>query len=140
MSSGVTEVRVFASTSPTSFSSTPFFSARLTRSSLPALPFNTRYFPLKLHLVQPPLEASPNAAEDGLVGTKTWKYIPEVAFKGRAKVSYIEGLLDAEEREGKKGKKRIADGQGFPDVRPYTLGLEWLEPTQVDFGAPEILS
>lgn len=139
VSPGVTEVRVFASTAPDAFKEVAFFAARVKSSSIPSIPFNTRYFPMKLHLVQPPLEASPSAAEDALVGTKTWKYIPSIVFQGKVKLATIEGLLDSEERHGKKGPKRVADGNGYPDVQPYTVGVEWTEGTQVDFSAPEVL-
>lgn len=52
---------------------------------MPAIPYNVKYSPFALGLTQPPLEESPTADVDGLVGAKTWKSILP-GFKGSIKL------------------------------------------------------
>ena len=90
-----TEVRIYAplnestpgapSDDPIAFAERPFFAALLTPGSLPAIPYNVKYSPFDLVLVQPPLEESPTAGLDGLVSASTWKSILP-GFKGSIKL------------------------------------------------------
>lgn len=123
--SGPTRVSVFACTSTakpdaTSFALEPFFSVVLTPSILPAFPLKTRYIPLDLRLVMPPLfdgTTGASAAGDELVGTERWASLTP-ALAGRCQAVWGKGALDSP-------GSRWADGVGFPDVKPYALGLVW---------------
>lgn len=129
-----TEVRVFPSNGPNTFNDTPCLAARITSTPLLSIPLDSQDLPLKLHLAQPPLEASSTDAEDGLVGTATWKYISPIVFKGGVTAATVEGLLDGD------GATQLGDGVGYPDVKPYTVGVEWAAGTEIDFPAAEVLS
>lgn len=137
LSDGQTEVRVYPiSPSSSEVSPNPCFAARLTESRFfPSLPLNTSRLPMGFDLVQPPLEASPSSDKDGVVGTKKWKLVPGVSFKGRITLGGVQGLLDG---DGPKGGARIGDGSGFPDIKPYSVAMHWTS-VEVGFPAPQIL-
>lgn len=145
--SDATEVRVYPaiSFSPIQFASDPCFAALIKPISwLPSMPASLAHFP-QVKLFQTPLEASPHAAYDGLVAAPKWHVIEATEYKGRAKPFRCEGLLnppepqlgsggDVEERKSRANRKRLADGVGFPDVEPYSVGIHWKE---VEFGLPQ---
>lgn len=120
-------VSVFACTSTSitslssdlTYASEPFFSAVLSPSKkMPSFSLQTRFLPLDFTLVQPPLAGHRSVEgdkHDELVGTSEWKAIkPE--FRGKCEVVWGRGGLEG----GKWG-----DGEGFPDMRPFLMGLVW---------------
>ncbi|KAI0666788.1 hypothetical protein C8Q78DRAFT_421373 [Trametes maxima] len=134
-----TEVRVYPATSfsPTVYSPTACFAALIKPVSwLPAVPASLSHFP-QVRLCQPPLDASPDSAVDGLVGTSKWHILECSGAGGRAKPFRCEGLFlpteDAPNLDPKGTKKsvrkKLADGVGFPDVEPYSFGIHWTEIT-----------
>ena len=129
---------VFISFSPVSFAETACFAALIKPVSwLPSIPASLAHFP-QVKLFQPPLEASPNPAYDGLVAAPKWHALDTSSYKGRAEVFRCEGLLtqkdvqpsvgpDAPPEKRKIHKAGVADGTGFPDVEPYSIGVHWTE-------------
>jgi len=132
-----TEARVYAQTSPTTFSDTPFFAVLLTSIPLiPKLPFNTAYLPEAFKLsTQPPLPSSPNAEEDGEVGTATWKTF-STFIQAYMRPVFVKGLLEA---GAAGGTTRFADGVNFPDVMPFSIALH-LEKATLEVSAPSEFS
>ncbi|KAL6308199.1 hypothetical protein BKA93DRAFT_892793 [Sparassis latifolia] len=129
-SDGVLEVKVFAPTSletPGSpiFSDTPFFAVNIRPSVIPvpAIPLNLKHLPMPFILVQPPLEASPSAGQDGCIGTDHWVSVDVSDYGGRVKPIRWKGGLAVVDSNTQKTSTRIADGVGFPDVVPYSMGL-----------------
>ncbi|KAI1793548.1 hypothetical protein LXA43DRAFT_1001250 [Ganoderma leucocontextum] len=134
------EVRVFPAISfePVSFAETACFAALIKPVSwLPSIPASLTHF-LQVKLFQPPLEASSDPAQDGLVGTPKWHALDASAYKGRAKPFRCEGLLTQKDVQPSVGpeitpakrkihKMGVADGFGFPDVEPYSVGIYWPE-------------
>lgn len=103
----------------------PFFSIIIQRH-LPRLsiPVDLQRFPfLSMTLIQPPLRAQEPAEPDnselncGLIGTSDWKKT-KLRLKGRFGLCSFEGNLN-----GRKG--RFGDGDLFPDVQPYRLGIHF---------------
>ena len=141
------EVRVLPAISfePVSFAESPCFAALIKPISwLPSIPASLAPFP-QVKLFQPPLEASSDPQRDGLVGTTRWNVVDTSAFKGRAKPFRCEGLLTQKDVQPTVGpevipakrkihKMGIADGFGFPDVEPYSMGIHWPE---VEFTLPQ---
>ncbi|KAI0629143.1 hypothetical protein C8Q77DRAFT_1142361 [Trametes polyzona] len=126
-----TEVRVFPTISSTEFASEACFAALIKPVPwLPTLPANLSHFP-RVTLCQPPLEKS----SDELVEVPRWHLLDCGEVRGRAKPFRCEGLLPpiepAPESETppsrKSSKKRMADGVGFPDIEPYSVGVHWAE-------------
>lgn len=142
-----TEIRVYPAIlfSPVEFSPDPCFAALIKPVSwLPTIPTSLMHFS-QVKLFQPPLEGSPHRVYDGLVAAPQWHVMDCSAYKGRAKPFRWEGLIKPKEPEpgqGEDGKlaKRvihktgIADGVGFPDVEPYSIGVHW---TQVELMLPQ---
>ena len=134
------EVRVFPAIyfEPVSFAESPCFAALIKPVSwLPSIPASLARFP-RVRLFQPPLEASSDPAHNGLVSTSKWHALDASAYKGRAKLFRCEGLLTQKDVQPSVGleetpaKRRIhrmgvADGFGFPDVEPYSVGIHWPE-------------
>lgn len=94
-----------------------------------SIPFNSDIFPHSmLQTVNPPLPQSVYAKEDGQVGTENW-----VAFvsgmKGKAGFFKSRGGLDG---------GAYADNIGFPDVKPWSIGM-WLREFELEFPVPDIL-
>ena len=73
-------------------------------------------------LAHPPLPQSLKWHEDAMVGTDSWCSLP-LLMKGRAGFFWHKGGL-----EGKK----YGDNEGFPDVKPWSLGM-WLRNFELDF-------
>jgi hypothetical protein len=127
-------VRVYPTVNETgdvsNFSSTPFFAVQFTpwKIPLPAIPYSTSLLPFNTTLVQPALEQSSNPEEDGLVGSDDWKKTI-LGFTGSVKPVSWKGLLEG----GKLG-----DGIHFPDMRPWSTVIHWLE-CDVTFPAPQVL-
>ncbi|KAI0372713.1 hypothetical protein BV20DRAFT_1042476 [Pilatotrama ljubarskyi] len=132
-----TEVRVYPATSfsPIEYASTPCFAALVKHISwLLAIPTSLAHYP-QVKLCQPPLEASPEFPLDGLVGTTKWHLLDRSESRGRAKPFRHEGLLPPVEQapnsdlpaDKKAARRRVADGVGFPDVHPYSIGVHWTE-------------
>ncbi|KAF8315726.1 hypothetical protein DL93DRAFT_2227364 [Clavulina sp. PMI_390] len=139
---GGTEVRVYAPTNTpdgtdaTIWCEKPFFAAVLAPSWLPipAIPMDLKYAPLRLTLIQPPLESSECVETDGLIGTDKWcSILPD--FVGSIKSVSVSPLLDAPSEDGSsKERKRFANGVDFPDFAPYSIGMHWPSMT---LGFPE---
>ncbi|KAI0644205.1 hypothetical protein C8Q79DRAFT_914134 [Trametes meyenii] len=134
-----TEVRVYPATSfsPIVYSPTACFAALIKPVPwLPSIPASLSHFP-QVKLCQPPLDASPDAAVDGLVGASKWHMLECSQADGRAKPFRCEGLFlskdDTPGTDAKRAKKfamkKLADGVGFPDVEPYSFGIHWTEIT-----------
>ena len=107
----------------------PFFAVDLTPTSLlsrGSIPFNTAWIPINQDMAHPPLPQSPSWREDALVGTEIWNQLP-LLMKGKAGFFWGKGGL-----EGKK----FGDNEGFPDVKPYSLGM-WLRNFELDFPVGE---
>jgi hypothetical protein len=119
--SGPTRVSVFAclsnaaSGSP-AFAPEPFFSVILTPSILPSFPLKSQYLPLDLRLVMPPLDDE-TAAGHELVGTERWASLTP-SLVGPCRAVWGKGALTGP-------GNRWTDGVGFPDTKPYSLGLVW---------------
>ncbi|KAI0741563.1 hypothetical protein C8Q80DRAFT_1111000 [Daedaleopsis nitida] len=142
-----TEVRVYPATSfsPIEFAHDACFAALIKPVSwLPSLPASLKHFP-QVKLFQPPLEASPHPAYDGLVAVPKWHVFDCSAYRGRAKPFRCEGLVKPREPEPGAGddtqpakrtihKTGVADGVGFPDVEPYSLGVHW---TDIEMTLPQ---
>ncbi|TBU44019.1 hypothetical protein BD309DRAFT_863230, partial [Dichomitus squalens] len=134
------EVRVYPaiSFSPVSFAEDACFAALIKPVSwLPTIPASLAHFP-QVKLFQPPLEASQDPAYDDLVAAPKWHALDASSYKGRAEIFRCEGLLTQkdvqpsigpDETPGKRKihKTGVADGTGFPDVEPYSIGLHWTE-------------
>ncbi|KDQ57432.1 hypothetical protein JAAARDRAFT_193764 [Jaapia argillacea MUCL 33604] len=135
---GATELRVFEATSfsPIVYSTRPFFAALLKPISipLPSIPLNLKYSPLPLDLVQPPLSASDEPSVDGVIATEGWTSIDTSGYKGKVSLVNWEGLLDDDDDETRRPVKKMADGKGFPDVTPYSVGMHWDHAT-IEFPA-----
>ncbi|GBE82997.1 hypothetical protein SCP_0500400 [Sparassis crispa] len=133
-SDGEMEVKVFAPTSfenPESsiFSDTPFFAVNIRPRAipLPEIPLNLKHSPIPFTLVQPPLEASPTAAQDGCIGTDNWVSVDVADYRGRVKPISWKGDLTVVDPDTQKVRTRIADGVGFPDIVPYSIGLHFAQ-------------
>ncbi|KAF8309726.1 hypothetical protein DL93DRAFT_2085247 [Clavulina sp. PMI_390] len=137
---GATEVRIYtpntisydaaAGQDTTTWNETPFFAALLqpSRLPIPAIPFNLKYSPLRLTLIQPPLESSESVETDGLAGTDKWCSILP-GFVGSIKSVSVTPLLDMPPAEASKRPKRFANGVEFPDFAPYSIGIHWPSAT-----------
>ncbi|KAG8818797.1 hypothetical protein FRC17_010702 [Serendipita sp. 399] len=132
---GAQEIRVYPliPSSPgddTTFSDKPCFAASATPSWLPILPYyDTGLSPFNLNLVQPPIEASPYAEIDGLVGSPHWtKLLP--VYHGKVKTFTPRGLLDGNE---------YSDNVYFPKISPWSTGIYWPDCT-LDFPVPRTLT
>ncbi|KAI0350701.1 hypothetical protein OH77DRAFT_1430707 [Trametes cingulata] len=132
-----TEVRVYPaiSFSPIAYASSPCFAALIKPVSwLPAIPTSLAHYP-QVKLCQPPLEASSEPSVDGLVGTTKWHLLDCSEARGHARPFRCEGLLPPLEEvpssnahtNKSASRKRMADGVGFSDVQPYTIGVHWTE-------------
>ncbi|KAI5803930.1 hypothetical protein EDC01DRAFT_726289 [Geopyxis carbonaria] len=76
------------------------------------MPLNVARLPVDLELVSPPLVKGEKAEE---VATTVWRRVkPEM--RGRVRVVWGRGGLPG---------GRWGDGVGFPDVRPWGLGVAW---------------
>ncbi|KAI0766597.1 hypothetical protein BD413DRAFT_605759 [Trametes elegans] len=138
--SNATEVHVYPaiSFSPVEYASTPCFTALIKRVPwLPAVPTGLTHVP-NVALCQPPLESSENPAADGLVPADMWHFFDVTRSRGRGKFFRCEGLLPPREEvlhaddwhvPKSPGKKRVADGVGFPDIEPYRMGVHWTHLT-----------
>jgi hypothetical protein len=114
-------------------SNRPFFSAISKPSSwLPSFPFSTSWSIQDLSLAQPPIQP-PTETQMKLIkdenpatltgGEQEWTTIlPEM--KGRMRVCYYEPGLEG---------KEFGDGIGFPKIKPWKLGLEWLPGMKLVF-------
>ena len=91
-----------------------------------SISFNSAWVPINQDLGQPPLPQSPNWREDALIGTELWNQLPLV-MKGKAGFFWGKG--------GLVGKK-FGDNEGFPDAKPYSLGM-WLRNFELDFPVGE---
>lgn len=136
------ELYVYAaiSTSPPTYSETPFF-ATLIKHVLwpfPAIPLDLMRTPFKSTILQPPLTMSPEWQQDGLIGTSDWKRFEFSEFKGHVKPVRYEGLISDDDSETRKRVKKFANGREFPDIDPHRLGLEWTDCTIIA-PAPESL-
>lgn len=101
-----------------SFSVQPFFAATLSSCTWsPAFPFNAGALPMSIQLAQPPLPSSQHPEVDAEVQTNSWALL-EPKFKGTVKFNRVAGTL------GEPGK--MGDGLHFPDIRPYSWGIEFL--------------
>ncbi|KZT33078.1 hypothetical protein SISSUDRAFT_445248 [Sistotremastrum suecicum HHB10207 ss-3] len=128
---GTLDIRVF---SPSVSTSAPFFSATVQPVRfVPSFPLSTSYMP-STPLIQPPLpEASAfpsSLLEEGeeaaaLIGTDNWWSIDPV-IKGKVRLIWVQPNL-APRAGGGKSVKVLGDGEGFPSVQPWTIGLEWLD-------------
>ncbi|KAG9053131.1 hypothetical protein FS842_008627 [Serendipita sp. 407] len=113
----------------TTFSDQPCFAASVTLSWMPAIPYDTRITPFTLDIVQPPIEASPQAEINGLVGTDHWtKFLP--VYKGKVKTFTSKGLLEGDE---------YGDDVYFPKFSPWRIGVHWPE-CLIDFPASKTLT
>lgn len=112
---------------------------------MPSVPTSLTHFP-QVKLYQPPLEASEDPGQDGLVAAPKWHVLDCTAYEGRAKPFRCAGLLQAKDTgvsvnpeadapEGRrKGRGVYADGVGFPEVDPYSTGVHW---TEVEMTLPQ---
>lgn len=133
--SGSTKIEVFSMKGSES-ESEPFFSAISTPSSwIPSFPFKTSWSIQDLTIVQPPLQPLTEAQRASItedsenpdtltVGEQEWSSIL-CEMSGRMRVCYYEpGLSDGEE---------YGDGVGYPKIRPWKIGLEWLPGMKMVF-------
>jgi len=127
---GSLDVKVFIPVSlenpdaPT-FAETPFFAVKIKRSWFPSIPLNLKYLPVPSLLVQPPLEGSPTASEDGLIATDRWVSVDVSGYRGWVKTIKWEGGLTTTDPASGKTRKRVANGVDFPDVNPLATGLHF---------------
>ncbi|KAH9818014.1 hypothetical protein DFH28DRAFT_1123950 [Melampsora americana] len=115
------------------FASVPFFSTTF-RSFGPEnlrVPIRTSYLPVCTTIVQPPLQQGD--PQLGCVGTSTWKKF-EVDVSGRIGLRKAEGSLLSS-----NGFKRFADGEHFPDFKPYQIGFHWKD-VKINIGRATVLS
>jgi hypothetical protein len=80
-----TELRVYAHLGGDNYSDTPFFAVKLYPMLLPGLPSMKN----ESDVILPPLDASTNPSEDGLVAAKTWKH-----YKTTIQLSPKFGMLE----------------------------------------------
>ncbi|KAI8444883.1 hypothetical protein BY996DRAFT_6435003 [Phakopsora pachyrhizi] len=117
------------------FSDQPFFSARIrNRLRKIKIPLNLSKVPgPKLGICQPPLEE--NIVGNGAVENSTkqdnqssdWIYF-KPSIKGKVGIcSFKENLKNKEEE-----KLRFANGENFPDFKPYQIGFHW-SPCLINF-------
>ncbi|KAH9812002.1 hypothetical protein DFH28DRAFT_931265 [Melampsora americana] len=115
------------------FASVPFFSTTFHSFSPQKLrvPIRTNLLPICTTLAQPPLEQGDLAL--GCVGSSAWKKF-KVNVSGRVGLRKVEGNFVSPD-----GSKRFADGEKFPDFKPYQIGFHWKDAI-IEIGRPEVLS
>ncbi|KAH9810601.1 hypothetical protein DFH28DRAFT_902754 [Melampsora americana] len=116
------------------FAPNPFFSAtfHLCGPETLRIPMRASLLPgVCTTLAQPPLKEGDVSL--GYVGTSTWKKFP-VDISGRIGLRKAEGSLVSSD-----GIKRFGDGEGFPDFKPYTIGVHWKDAL-FDIGKPSVYS
>ena len=86
------------------------------------LPYDSSKLPMNMALVAPPLPQSGHWRENGLVGTDRWVSITP-HMRGAAGFFRAKGGLE---------DAKFADGAGFPDVEPWSLGM-WLKDFRATF-------
>ncbi|PSS29781.1 hypothetical protein PHLCEN_2v2929 [Hermanssonia centrifuga] len=120
------------SLAPLSHPDRPFFSVDLSPTRFFAtarIPFDGSMIPKSLvYVVHPPVPESLNWKEDGMVGSDQWLGCPFV-MKGKAGLFWGTGGLEG----GKYG-----DEVGFPDVRPWSLGV-WIPDADIYFATGDII-
>lgn len=116
------------------YSSKPFFSAKLSPSSLPSLPINTNlfFFP-SLPLFQPDLRQSDRYTDEksnrSVIGTQEGLYKSTApTFKGSFSLGYCQPSLKNE-----KGQESFGDGQSFPRAPVFQTGFHF---KKVEVGFP----
>ena len=106
----------------------PFFAADLTAPAVFGLtiPLSCALLPMDMQLVQPPLPES--LTEPARVGSKDW-IATSPYMRGKVAGIWAKGGLEG----GAWG-----DGEGFPAVQPWGLGL-WWKQLVIDFPVGEVL-
>lgn len=104
-------------------SDVPFFKATLTPSRwLPAVPMSTKYLPLDVSLVQPPLL---QGNDPYVAGTDRWRVTPAV-MAAKCRLMWVHP-----DRESTK-----TQGEHWPQgIKPWGFGI-WMEEGTFDFGVP----
>lgn len=114
------------------FSSKPLFSAtfHLFGPEKLRIPMRASLLPgVCTILAQPPLKEGDLSL--GYVGTSDWKKF-SVDISGLIGLRKAQGSLVCPD-----GTKRFGDGEGFPDFKPYRIGVHW-KNTSFDIGLPSV--
>jgi hypothetical protein len=104
--------------------SEPFFSATVTPSKLlPSFPLKTKWIPISLDLLQPPLPQ----IDEFATSTEDWQKTPFDISQPNARIAYIKPSL--------KDGQSYSNGADFPNVTPFSAGL-YCKDAVVDFNVP----
>ncbi|KZF22079.1 hypothetical protein L228DRAFT_247694 [Xylona heveae TC161] len=141
---------------PDTAATEPFFSTTLQAFQwLPSFPFSTKYMPMDITLVQPPLPASNKPGEEILCGTNCWfKLLPE-GYTQKARlmwVNYTNVSSAADKRHinddhntqendisTETGREETASvTKWWPSLHPWPVGL-WMDQATLIFGVPDVL-
>lgn len=101
----------------------PFFKVTLTPSTwLPAVPMSTKYLPLDVSLVQPPLLQGDNPY---VAGTDKWRVTPAV-MGAKCRLMWVQ--MDHE-------STKMQEEHWPQEIKPWSFGF-WMEEGTFEFGLP----